>query len=271
MRRAGHRRDRRRLLEPSRTSNAGSCTRSRVRHRRRSRGWWHQPAAPRSGRRLGGRGGRPRGRRRPGAGARGDLGPVAVGRRPDVQCSGVGRGCSSRAPPTRTARRGRIILASPDPRACGAYARLGLDAHPCVSLGAPARCRAARADGRRRRPPAHRGGRPRARGAAHGERHQAMLGRGTAGRARARLRGRRRRALRCSAAFDDEGARELPGRAGAASASDSALPAGSRPRQQWAVTVCWTPGWTSAAPTAAAFTGGDVGPLPAILPSGAFL
>ena len=86
---------------------------------------------------------------------------------PPGRCSRPGVGSRAAAPRARlraTARAGRIILASPDPRAIRAYSRLGLDLHPCfVGQGRAAR-RAPRPTGLRegtaRRHPVHRGRRP---------------------------------------------------------------------------------------------------------------
>jgi GNAT superfamily N-acetyltransferase len=50
--------------------------------------------------------------------------------RPDLQSAGIGSGLLRRAHDYAHDAAGRIVLASPDPRAVRAYARLGLDLHP---------------------------------------------------------------------------------------------------------------------------------------------
>ena len=94
--------------------------------------------------------------------------------------------------------RGHVILSSTDPRAMRAYARLGLDMHPCVMASRHARGRHGAGRGARRRPgrpPAHGGGRPRGprRGARRRHRDDARGGRTPARAARAGLRVLRRR------------------------------------------------------------------------------
>ena len=65
---------------------------------------------------------------------------------PDAQSSGTGSALLRRAHEYAEGARGRIIMASSDPRALRAYFRLGLDFHPAVSAhGKPNR--AAPADG----------------------------------------------------------------------------------------------------------------------------
>jgi predicted N-acetyltransferase YhbS len=58
--------------------------------------------------------------------------------RPGMQSAGVGSELLRRAHAYAHDAEGRIIMASPDPRAIRAYARLGLELHPCfVANGAP--------------------------------------------------------------------------------------------------------------------------------------
>src|SRR4051812_12752919 len=52
--------------------------------------------------------------------------------RPDVQSQGLGRAILARCHDYADGAKGRLIATSQDPRALRAYARLGLDAHPCV-------------------------------------------------------------------------------------------------------------------------------------------
>jgi GNAT superfamily N-acetyltransferase len=54
---------------------------------------------------------------------------------PAAQGTGAGRALLARAVAYGDDARGRIILASRDPRAIGMYARLGLDLHPSVAAG----------------------------------------------------------------------------------------------------------------------------------------
>jgi GNAT superfamily N-acetyltransferase len=63
--------------------------------------------------------------------------------RPGLQSAGVGSGLLARAHDYAHDAVGRIILASPDPRAIRAYSRLGLDLHPCFyAKGVPRGVRA---------------------------------------------------------------------------------------------------------------------------------
>jgi GNAT superfamily N-acetyltransferase len=58
--------------------------------------------------------------------------------RPGLQSAGVGSELLRRAHDYAHDAKGRIILASPDPRAIRAYSRLGLDLHPCfIAKGSP--------------------------------------------------------------------------------------------------------------------------------------
>ena len=58
--------------------------------------------------------------------------------RPGLQSAGVGSQLLRRAHDYAHDAKGRIIMASPDPRAIRAYARLGLELHPCfVAKGTP--------------------------------------------------------------------------------------------------------------------------------------
>ena len=73
--------------------------------------------------------------------------------RPGLQSAGVGSELLRRAHAYASDAKGRIIMASPDPRAIRAYARLGLELHPCFvatgtskALTAPEGFRAGTAD-----------------------------------------------------------------------------------------------------------------------------
>ena len=206
---------------------------------------------------MGGRGrAGPRGLRAGGQ-ARGHLGPLAAGR--------AARGCSRPGVGSELLRRahdyahdamGRIILASPDPRAIRAYSRLGLDLHPCfIAKGTPrgVRAPAGLRDGHRRRPPVHRGGRPlRPRRRAPVEhRDAARDGPDAARPARARLR-RSSATTRCARwrALDDESAADGAARRAGAGARATIRSATSRRRSSGRCRCCSRPGSTSAAPTA---------------------
>src|SRR3954452_3320072 len=63
--------------------------------------------------------------------------------RPGLQSAGVGSELLRRAHDYAHDAKGRIIMASPDPRAIRAYSRLGLELHPCFSAaGTPRDVRA---------------------------------------------------------------------------------------------------------------------------------
>ena len=229
---------------------------------------------------LGGRGrAGPRGLRAGGP-ARGHLGPVAADRAPG-RCSppGVGsRAAAPRARLRRTARAGRIILASPDPRALRAY--VAPRAGPAPVLLRQRRRRSGvrapdgRPRGRRRRHPVHRGGRPPRRAAAR-----------TAPTSRRCWRWARR-CWSCPSAATPSSAtarcgcsaavRRRERRRAAARRAGARWTARSRvdwitAAQQWAVEVCVEARLELRTDTGAVFLGGDVGPFPPYLPSGAFL
>ena len=138
---------------------------------------------------------------------------------PALQSAGVGSELLRRAHDYAHDARGRIILASPDPRAIRAYSRLGLDLHPCfVGQGTPRDVRAPegmREGGARRHRRSPRSVDRFARGGGHGpsietllamgqtllvlpERGYAVFGDGDAAHAR-RVRRRERRARSCAA------------------------------------------------------------------------
>lgn len=196
--------------------------------------------------------------------------------RPDLQSAGLGRRMLERVQAYADGARGRLIASSRDPRALRAYARLGLDAHPCLAAyGVPVGVEA---------PGGVREGGPadldfaadvdrHVRGAAHGpdlafllelgqgllvsERGYAVVG-DTGG-------------LRVLAAYDDAGARELL-RAVLANADGRAVGVGwISARQQWALQECVAARLELRADAGVLFAGGDVGPFHPYLPSGAYL
>lgn len=196
--------------------------------------------------------------------------------RPDLQSAGLGRRMLERVHAYADGAKGRLIASSRDPRALRAYARLGLDAQPCLwaygqpkGVDAPA---GVREGGRDDLPFTEEVDRA-VRGAAHGpdiaflleldqtllvsDRGYAVVG-DTGG-------------LRLLAAFDEAGARELL-RATLARAGERAVGVGwITARQQWAVQECVDAKLELRADTGVLFAGGDVGPLHPYLPSGAYL
>jgi GNAT superfamily N-acetyltransferase len=197
--------------------------------------------------------------------------------RPDAQSTGVGSELLRRAHDYAHDAHGRIILASPDPRAIRAYARLGLELHPCFSAaGTPRDVRA---------PAALREGTAQdvaftedvdrfARGGgrrssietllATGETLLVLPGRGYAVVGRAGE-------LRTLAALDDEGAaavlRGVLARAQGKQVAVNHLTAA----QQWAVPVCHEAGLDLCGARGPVFLSGEVGGFTPYLPSGAFL
>src|SRR4051794_20966457 len=133
--------------------------------------------------------------------------------RPDAQSSGAGRELLARAYEYGNGARGWIVLASRDPRALRAYARLGLDLHPAMSARGVARTEAVpelRPGGADDLPLTEAVDRA-VRGAAHGEDILALVEAGSRllvlpERGYALMRGAE---LRLLAAFDEEGAATL--------------------------------------------------------------
>ncbi len=196
--------------------------------------------------------------------------------RPDAQSSGAGRELLARAFAYGDGARGHIVLASRDPRALRAYARLGLALHPALAAARPRAGRrgAGGAARHRRRPAADRGGRPvRARRRPRRGHPGADRGRQPAARAaRARLRagpGRRGPAARgVRRGQRGDAAARLPRRRGRRRVGRSSS---SPARQQWAVGPCLEAGLELRSEGGAVFVGGDVGPFAPYLPSGAYL
>ena len=196
---------------------------------------------------------------------------------PSVQGTGVGRELLARCAAYGEGARGRIILASRDPRAITAYARMGLRMEPAMSAdgmprgvdtndvrpGTPADLPLTEAVDRA------------VRGAAHGEDILAMLEadaellvapeRGYA----VVLRG----AVRLLAAFDDDGAAAVlrGALAHAAAHADAVHVERLTARQSWAARVCVEAGLQLSPTSGPVFTAGDVGPFRPYLPSGSYL
>lgn len=196
---------------------------------------------------------------------------------PVAQGTGVGRELLGLAADYGDGCRGRIILASRDPRAMGMYARLGLDMHPSVSaLGVPRGVDAGdvRPGGAQDMALTEEIDRA-VRGAAHGADLLAMIAGGqellvAPGRGYAvRLGG----TVRLLAAFDEEGAQDvLRGALARMQAEgESANVEWITARQGWAVPICLEAGLQLTTNAGPVFTGGDVGPFQPYLPSGAYL
>ena len=196
--------------------------------------------------------------------------------RPEAQSTGVGRELLARAWAYGEGARGRVVLASRDPRALRSYARLGLDLHPAF---------AARGRPRRVDPPPHvRPGTPEdaplmaavdraVRGAAHGDDILALL---DAGGDLLVLPERgytvvRDGNVRILAAFDEDAAATLLRAALAAAGHRDAAVEWITGAQGWAVAPCLDAGLELRSEMGAVFLGGDVGPFSPYLPSGAYL
>jgi GNAT superfamily N-acetyltransferase len=196
---------------------------------------------------------------------------------PDRQSAGLGRALLRAAWEYGAGARGWIVMASGDPRALRAYARLGLTGHPVfVAEGTPrgvampdgvrvgsledqALCDAADRH---------------ARGAAHGPDIGAYLEMGLS-MVVAEDRGyamiRHDAGVRQLAAFDEDGARDVLRGALAKLEGHKIAVESVSALQAWAVPVCLDAGLELRAGSGALFTGGDVGPFTPYLPSGAFL
>jgi GNAT superfamily N-acetyltransferase len=195
--------------------------------------------------------------------------------RPDAQSSGAGRMLLARAYEYGNGVRGRIVLASRDPRALRAYARLGLELHPALAargharIVAPPEIRPGSADDLPLTEAVDR----HVRGAAHGEDILALVEAGgrllvLPERGYAVLRGAE---LRLLAAFDEESAATvLRGCLAAAEGAESTVEFITS-AQQWAIAPCVEAGLELRLEGGAVFLGGDVGPFVPYLPSGAYL
>jgi hypothetical protein len=198
--------------------------------------------------------------------------------RPDAQSSGAGRELLARAYEYGNGARGWIVLASRDPRALRAYARLGLDLHPAMSargkVSQPARpgrdqVRPGTADDLPLTEAVDRA----VRGSAHGEDILALMEAGSRllvlpERGYALMRGAE---LRLLAAFDDESAATLLRGCLADVAGQEAAVDFITSAQNWAVAPCVETGLELRSDSGPVFLAGDVGPFAPYLPSGAYL
>jgi GNAT superfamily N-acetyltransferase len=195
--------------------------------------------------------------------------------RPDAQSSGAGRELLARAYEYGIGARGWIVLASRDPRALRAYARLGLDAHPAMSARGEARVaavpelRPGTADDLPLTEAVDRA----VRGAAHGEDILALVEAGSRlfvlpERGYALMRGAE---LRLLAAFDAESAATVLRGCLAEAAGEEAAVDFITSAQNWAVAPCVEAGLELRSDGGAVFLAGDVGPFAPYLPSGAYL
>ncbi len=195
--------------------------------------------------------------------------------RPDRQSSGLGSAVLARAHGYANGARGRIILASADPRALRAYARLGLTPHPCLQATGTPRGVAA--------PNGVREGTPDdipfteevdriVRSAAHGADIATFLAMENTllilpGRGYAVVRGAE---LRLLAGVDAAGAQDVL-RAVLARADGEITVEWLTAAQHWAIPVCLDAGLALRPDDGVVFLGGDLGPFSPYLPSGAFL
>jgi GNAT superfamily N-acetyltransferase len=195
--------------------------------------------------------------------------------RPDAQSAGAGRELLARAYEYGNRARGWIVLASSDPRALRAYARLGLQLHPALSArgtartGAPPGVRPGTADDLPLTEAVDRA----VRGAAHGEDILALVASGSRffvlpDRGYALLRGGEVRLL---AAFDEEAAATLLRACLAAADGAEASVEFITSAQNWAVAPCLEAGLELRSEGGTVFLGGDVGPFAPYLPSGSYL
>jgi GNAT superfamily N-acetyltransferase len=196
--------------------------------------------------------------------------------RPDAQSSGVGRELLARAHAHANGARGRIVLASPDPRALRAYANLGLALHPALAargrarpLAAPREVRSGTHDDLPLTVAVDRA----VRGAAHGDDITAFMAAGCEllvldGRGYAVVRDG---AVKQLAAYDEEAAATLLRAALAAAAGKEAAVEWITGAQPWAIRPCLDAGLELRFDIGAVFLGGDVGPFAPYLPSGAYL
>jgi GNAT superfamily N-acetyltransferase len=195
--------------------------------------------------------------------------------RPGLQSSGTGSALLRRANEYAEGARGRIVMASMDPRALRAYFRLGLDLHPALSAHGTPRVTEPGGirEGDARDLPLTETVDRHVRGAAHGpdigvmlEQGQALLVAPERGYAVVSPGG----GVRLLAALDDDAASALLQAALARAGGDVVVECLSA-RQQWAVAVCVDAGLELREGPTAIFTSGDVGPFTPYLPSGAFL
>ena len=198
--------------------------------------------------------------------------------RPGSQSAGLGRELLGRAYAYGAGAAGHVVLASSDPRALRAYARLGLALHPAMSASGVPRAVVA--------PPELRPGDEadfpllaeidrHVRGAAHGKDVAAMLAAGSRllvlpGRGYAVVRpdGASPQLL---AAFTPPDAAAVLRGVLAGAGERSARVEWLTSAQQWAMTTCVEAGLDLSGEGGAVFLGGRVGPFAPYLPSGAYL
>lgn len=197
--------------------------------------------------------------------------------RPDLQSSGIGGTLLRHAHDYAKGARGRIIMASSDPRALRSYFRLGLDCHPYVAAvgrpkpaPAPAGIRLGDADDIPLTEIVDRHVRGAARGSDIGallEMRQTLLVAPERGYAVVNDQG----SVRIVSALDEQAAADLL-RAGLARADGEIRLEVLAANQQWAIAVAVEAGLELRTNSGGAlFTGGDLGPMTPYLPSGAFL
>ena len=194
--------------------------------------------------------------------------------RPDEQSHGLGKTILERCHRYADGARGRLIATSQDPRALRAYARLGLEAHPCLkaigtpkNVQAPNTVREGTADDIAFTEQVDR----HVRGATHAPDIALLLETGAS-------------LLICDRGYVvvDEGSTRLLAARDEPAARDLLRTALARiggettvrwisGRQQWAVETCLEAGLHLSTASGALFVGGDVGPLRPYLPSGAYL
>jgi GNAT superfamily N-acetyltransferase len=197
--------------------------------------------------------------------------------RPDAQSQGLGGTLLRRTWEYGAAAKGRLIATSEDPRALRAYARLGLDARPCLraagiprGVAEPAGVRVGDASDIPFTADVDR----HVRGAAHGpdiqvllDSDQTLLVAEDRGYAVVSERG----GPRLIAAYDEAAARTVLkavlARAGERAISVNWISAA----QQWAIQTCIEARMELRTDSGAIMTGGDVGPFHPYLPSGAYL
>jgi GNAT superfamily N-acetyltransferase len=197
---------------------------------------------------------------------------------PERQSAGLGRELLERAHDYANGARGRIILASQEPRALRAYAGLGLTGHPSFwAKGVPHAVA---------EPPGVREGTledlpfvdavdRHVRGAAHGpDIRTALLEQGATlliaeGRGYAITTGAG--PVRQLAAFDEPGAQDVLRAVLARSAGREVAVEWLTARQAWAVPVCLEAGLELRTDTGSVWLDGDVGPFAPYVPSGPFL
>jgi GNAT superfamily N-acetyltransferase len=195
--------------------------------------------------------------------------------RPDAQSGGTGRELLARSYEYGNGARGWIVLASRDPRALRAYARLGLDLHPAI---------AARGRPRATMPQEVRRGDAAdlpltvevdraVRGAAHGEDILALT---EVGGELFVLPDRgyvvvREGGVRQLAALDEASAATLLRAALASADGHEASVEWITSAQNWAIAPCLEAGLELRNDVGAVFLAGDVGPFAPYIPSGAYL